>query len=123
MSNVGRIPLYTIPTRQPNADRVHFLGDMEKKLSDFEARHHTMGCKFGYNEFEIMVRPINAVEWTPELHDEFIKAFPVILYRVERQETFEKNRYSVVMLYHYIPKYVKDKWNDQCGMDIRDVRL
>lgn len=99
--------------------------NIERKLDEFYTEYclPSHDIYIGYNSFQVLIRTRNIAEWTKELHATFCKKLGMILHAVNKSETWDFNSYQLIMDFMYIPKYFKDKWNDEFSVDFNNLRL
>ena len=97
--------------------------NIERKLDEFYTQHcvPSHDVYIGYNSFQVLIQTRNIVEWTKELHETFCKELGMILHEVHKLESWDYGNYEMEVSYIYIPKYFKDKWNEDLSVNFDDI--
>ena len=128
LNRISRIPGY----HGLNTQRYHkgynicFPESLHIKLSNFYDTHFkeiSSSTYIGYNDTVVVILTKNSVDWTKKLHECLCKEIGAILYQVDKKESWQFQCYNMEVLYIYVPKYHKDKWNKEFSVKLDDVRL
>ena len=97
-----------------NKPRVPTLNGIEEQLIWFHDyyRLDMSNIRLLYNDYAIVIMTNHPESWSERYHEELCKMFPVFLYAVEKNEVIHARNVSTTVIYQYINKFLKDKWND-----------
>lgn len=94
--------------------KVPTLNNIEEELLHFHNYHrlNMSNIQLLYNDYAIVVLADHPESWTERYHESLCNRFPVILYSVEKNEVIHARDVNTTMVYQYINKFMKDKWNE-----------
>lgn len=97
-----------------NKPRVPRLDGIEHQLRWFHDYHrlNMSNIQLLYNDYAIVVMANHQESWSERYHKELCKMFPVFLYAVEKNEVIHARNVCTTVIYQYINKFLKDKWNE-----------
>lgn len=97
-----------------NKPRVPTLNGIEHQLRWFHDYHrlNMSNIQLLYNDYAIVVMANHPESWSERHHEKLCSMFPVILYAVEKNEVIHARNVSTTVIYQYINKFLKDKWNE-----------
>lgn len=122
-----RLPGNYLNIKNYNLPKNHLPNNLPEQLDRFKKENEILNdglielCYTDSNVIVIMSK--NTVAWTETLHNKLCEKFNVILNSVEKNELFEPRRYKLNIIWMYIPKFYKDKYNDEFSVQFKDVNF
>ncbi len=122
MITVARIPMLYSNPELYDKEQVSFGDNLQEKLEDFvnfsSLKDNVRDpLKIGYNMFEIKIMARGFNRWDKKIHEGFCWKFNALLYSIETEEKRTSKNHEFIVIYTYIPKFVKPKYNKEFMLD------
>lgn len=122
MITVNPMPMLRCNLEIIDKEQVSFGDNLQEKLENFINSSEISAyvrddLKIGYNMDEIKILAKGFNRWDEDMHKGFCWKFNALLYSIETEEKRTAKSHDFNVLYTYIPRFVKQKHNDEYSLD------